>query len=202
MNVRTWAVLAAGVMVTGCNCDGSLVPDAGGVVGALDHARWELPCHTGTASGDGCAAGPAVHSVITLGGDPAQLYDLTVRFRGVVEYFTLDGGTGIGPVREGGAPVNVGLNIYSLAVADPAATWYLNAGGGGPRRCFGLDEQAVVTARGGTTLTLAGDPLDGAELRNRDDAGVPIVVPGVPPAPLAFDGQFIQADVLEVRYHP
>jgi hypothetical protein len=40
--------------------------------------------------------------------------------------------------------------------------------------------------------------VDGFQLANRDAAGNPIVIAGVPPAPTAFDGQFIQMEVLSV----
>ena len=33
---------------------------------------------------------------------------------------------------------------------------------------------------------------------NVDDAGAPIVIPGIPPAPDVFDGQFLRIDVVDV----
>jgi hypothetical protein len=40
------------------------------------------------------------------------------------------------------------------------------------------------------------------EIKNLDAQGTPAVVPGVPPAPAAFDGQFIQMDVVSVERVP
>jgi hypothetical protein len=94
--------------------------------------------------------------------------------------------------------VTVGYNIYSLEVGAPAATYYLNAGQSGPRRCFPIDYTETIPMQGATTLTLIGDPVDGVQIINVDDAGKPNVVPDVPPAPAAFDGQFIQMDVVSV----
>jgi hypothetical protein len=47
-------------------------------------------------------------------------------------------------------------------------------------------------------LTLQADSLDALQIRNIDENGAPIVVPDVPPAPDAYDGQFVQMDVLSV----
>ena len=47
----------------------------------------------------------------------------------------------------------------------------------------------------GATVTLLADVVDGHEIENVDPAGTPIIVPGVPPSPAAYNGQFIQMDV-------
>ncbi len=47
------------------------------------------------------------------------------------------------------------------------------------------------------TITLyASAGGDGLSTKNMDDQGAPIIVPGVPPDPDSFDGQFVQIDVL------
>jgi hypothetical protein len=48
------------------------------------------------------------------------------------------------------------------------------------------------------SVSLSADTVDGIEITNLDANGNPIVVPGIPPAPAAYDGQFIQMDVINV----
>jgi hypothetical protein len=50
----------------------------------------------------------------------------------------------------------------------------------------------------GARITLAADTVNGSEIINRDANGSPIVVPGISPAPTAYNGQFIQMDVIDV----
>ncbi len=183
-----------------CQCDPGYLGDGQScqdVAADLVGLRWDLPC-AGDHAGDGCPSTAAVRTSLTLGGDPQKTYDVALRFRGVVELLTVTGGEGAGYFRKGGAPTTVGYNTYSLEVGSPGATYYLNAGESGPRRCFAIDYTEVIPMTGGTSLTLVGDPVDGAQILNIDGAGQPIVVPDVPPAPKAFDGQFIQMDVVSV----
>jgi hypothetical protein len=183
-----------------CQCDPGYAGDGQtcqDVAVALGGLRWELPC-TGAHSGDGCPSASAVHTSLTLGGDPAKTYNVTLRFRGVVELLTVTGGEGTGYFRKGGVPTTIGYNRYSLTVGAPGATYYLNAGTSGPRRCFAIDYTEVIAMAGGAAITLTGDPVDGQQILNIDDAGQPIVVPDIPPAPKPFDGQFIQMDVVSV----
>jgi hypothetical protein len=183
----------------GCNCGALAAQDAGvdAVTTALSGLRWELPC-VGVHSGDGCATGPAVRNTLTLAGSPELTYDATLRFRGVVEVVRVDGGVGSGYFRVGGALESVGYNAYSLQVAAPSAVYYLNAGQSGPRRCYAIDYVQTISLQGQSTLTLGADPRDGFEIVNTDGDGGANLVAGVAPAPLAFDGQFIQMDVVTV----
>jgi hypothetical protein len=193
------AVAGLALVLAGCNCDTVPVRDAGQdeVATALGGLRWELPC-AGAHAGDGCATGATVRTALTLPGDPATTFDATLRFRGVVELVRVDGGTGSEHFREGGALETVGYNAYSLEVASPQAVYFLNAGQSGPRRTFPVDYTRTIPLRGGSLLTLVANPRDGAELINTDGDGGTNVIPGIPPAPLAFDGQFLQLDVVSV----
>lgn len=184
-----------------CRCDPGYLADAGGcedVAAALDKLRWELPCAAAHV-GDGCATGPRQLTAMTLGGDPAATYEVTLRFRGVVEYVAVSGGLRSGTFSIGGSPEDVGYNIYALLVSAPPVTYYLNAGASGARRIYPVNAVHSIQAQGGATLTMVGDPVDGAEIINTDGDGGTNVVLGVPPAPAAFDGQFLQMDVLSVR---
>ena len=66
--------------------------------------------------------------------------------------------------------------------------------------CRTIDETLVVEADGRARFTLFASTVDGnrSEIRNRGEDGGAFVVPGVPPAPAPYDGQFIQVDVLSV----
>lgn len=56
----------------------------------------------------------------------------------------------------------------------------------------------IVTVAAGALVTLTANSVESVETFNRDGSGVPVVVTGVPPAPLAYDGQFVQVDVESV----
>jgi hypothetical protein len=49
---------------------------------------------------------------------------------------------------------------------------------------------------------LSVDPVDALEAPNVDQQNKPIVIPVIPPAPIAFDGQFLQLDVESVKTVP
>lgn len=171
------------------------------VASAFTGLRWELPCVTRSGR-DSCTTPGVVRRTALMGGDRGVVYDVTLRFRGVVETEGYVGGETDGAYFQiGGAPINDTWNIYALSVSSPAETYYVNRGEGGLYRCFALDYTATIPIAAGATVTLVADPVDSAteEIVNTDGTGTPIVVPGVPPAPAAFDGQFIQMDVLTVR---
>ncbi len=195
--MRRLVALLLVVFGAGCNCGDGGGSDAGAIAVSLDGTRWELPCVTAHV-GDGCTSGPKVSRSLQLGGDPRVTYDVQLRFRGVVEWVTVDGGVGTGAFRVGGQAEQTGYNIYSLEVEQPPSLSFLNAGGSGPRRTFPLDETHTLPMRGGTQVTIIGDPVDGAEIINRDGDGGVNVIAGIPPAPLSFDGQFLQVDVVSV----
>ncbi|MBI4953944.1 MAG: OmpA family protein [Myxococcales bacterium] len=164
----------------------------------LDKFRWEMPCAAGW-TGDACRpAAKKPSASFTLGGDPARTYELTLHFRGVVEQQSYTGGTADDYWYVGGRSAQGSYNIYSLQVSDPPQTHFLNAGKAGIRRVFPIDYVRTLRVKGGARVTLLADAQDGTLIANLDDQKKPIVVPGVPPAPAAFDGQFIQVDVVGV----
>lgn len=134
----------------------------------------------------------------TLGGDSATTYQVELRFRGLVELKTYSGGTDYGYWREGGTEDGGGFNVYSLTVSDPPMTYYLNDGSSAIYYCFGIDYTVTVPMQGGATVTLYATAKDALEIVNIDSSGVPILVPDVTPYPSAYDGQFVQMDVLSV----
>jgi hypothetical protein len=135
-----------------------------------------------------------------FGGTAGKLYQATLRFRGVVETKAYDGGSNDGAFFQiGGTPVVDNWNVYRLAVAVPKQAYYLNRGTTGLGLAWGIDYEAVVPIEGGSALTLDSEAFDKAEIINVDGQNRPIVVPGIPPAPAPYDGQFIQVDVVSVN---
>jgi hypothetical protein len=171
------------------------------VAAGLSGLRWALPCGA-DLGGHVCAATTAM-SMSTLKGEAGKTYDVTLRFRGVVEQRTYTGGT-IDGYWVSGAPAPTpgdAFNIYQLGISSPAQTFYLNAGASSIYRCFAIDYQETIAMAAGATVTLTADAVDGHEIENLDmttDPANPIIVPDVPPAPAAYNGQFIQMDVLSV----
>jgi hypothetical protein len=190
-----WLV-ASGLMV-GCNCD----PNAG-VAAGLNGLRWEIPCGT-VSGGVACPTVDPAPVSATLGGAAGAAYDVTLRFRGVVEQKTYLGGASDGGLWQvGGTPATDTYNIYQLTVSAPQQVFYLNRGTSSITRTWLLDYQETVRMNTGAIVTLTAQAIDAQEIRNLDDQSVPLVVPDIPPAPQAFDGQFIQMDVLTVATAP
>lgn len=169
------------------------------MVGTLDGLRWEMACSGATSNPLVCvASGPSTDSK-RLGGAAGQDYSVTLRFRGVVEEKTYVGGTKQASWHEGGTPGADGFNVYKLEISSPPQTYYLNSGVSERYRCVSLDYSRTVTITAGATVTLSADPVDLNQIRNVDEDGAtPLRVPDVAPYPDAYDGQFIQMDVLSV----
>jgi hypothetical protein len=87
---------------------------------------------------------------------------------------------------------------YSLSIGSPAQTYYLNNGTDYTGHCIPIDYQQTVQMDAGAAVTLYASTVDGLEIRNLDEAGDPIVVAGISPSPSAYDGQFIQVDVVSI----
>ena len=203
------------VCAPGAVCKGQCLD----VVGSLDGLRWELPCQ-GPVRSDGISCvSPARFDTSTVAmGAAGARYRVTLHVRGVVEQRTYvdagPGGASAGPgdgglhpdfFVEGGEPAAPGdpYNLYTLAVEYPvsgAATkqYRLNAGVSGLTFCDRIDYLATIEVETGSTLALSADAIEGTIIANLDPMGQPIVVPDVPPAPAAFDGQFVQVDVVSV----
>jgi len=187
--------------IAGCGSDERLSDQA--PVADLDDLRVELPC-LGTGSADvNCATIDVDDESTTIAGDDGVTYDVTLRIRGVVEQKTYSDYTASdGLWIEGGTPDGGSFNIFRLQVSSPEKTYYLNSGSSGIDECVLLDIQKTVIMDDGATLTLMADAGgDGLVTRNLDGYGDPIVVNGVSPYPYAFDGQFVQVDIVDVRVH-
>lgn len=149
---------------------------------------------------------------VVLAGDPAVVYDLKLRVRGVVEPRRYTGGTLADPANSwlyaGGGPdpsrTNNGhaYNVYQLSVSDPKQDYFLNQDtenylGGGYRpshTTYKIDYPVALKARGGATISVITDDLAGSGMINNADR---TVVEGIPPELLAqpWDGQFFYLEV-------
>ncbi|MBC8131612.1 MAG: hypothetical protein H7X95_01420 [Deltaproteobacteria bacterium] len=197
---------APDVPVTGPDAPRDLLPDVArdvspaSAVGVLSGLRWELPCSNNF---NGYCDTPLVREKsATLIGAPGVTYEIALRFRGVVEEKTYEGGTKDGHWNVGGAPADDLYNVYKMDVSNPPQTFFLNSGASNSGFCVGLDYTRTVRMAADSTVTLIADPIDGAQVENGGTDGLPVVVPGIPPAPSRYDGQFIQMDVVSVTQLP
>jgi len=164
------------------------------VAASLSGLRWELPCLSPGTAANLCNAGGLITKTTTLMGTSGKSYTVKLHFRGVVEPKTYTGGTNDGAYfQTGGSPASDTYNVYELGVSDPPQTYYLNLGAEGIT-VTSIDYEASILVNAGATITLAADPVDGVEINNEND----VVVPGVPPDPQPYNGQFVQMDVVSV----
>ncbi len=166
------------------------------IAGSLSGLLWLLPCGA-TTDPVACPTTSSTVTSTTLGGAAGRTYDITLRFRGVVEEKTYNNGCFTGRYSSGGVPGADAYNVYRLSVSSPPQTYYLNAGTSFVTRTWAIDLTQTIQMDAGATVTLFADAIDATEIRNRDDSGAPISIPDVLPAQ-PYDGQFIQMDVLSV----
>lgn len=184
--------------------------------GAMNGYRWELPCADPSAR-DTCPWDPAVlegaiedpaytlhrELQVAFGGDPATVYDVTIRIRGLAEpkNFT-DGEVQQEHFQIGGTPTVDDYNIYGIDVTDPAQSYTVNRHETPHNHfVFVMDYTVTIPIRGGATVTMKMlDPNDVAIANPGGASGSadPYVVPEIPPFPDPFYGQFIQMDVVSV----
>jgi regulation of enolase protein 1 (concanavalin A-like superfamily) len=134
-------------------------------------------------------------AVKKFGGDAGKRYNVTLRFRGVVEPMKYKGGTKDGDYFYiGDEPNNGTYNIYKIAISSPESHFFLNRQDKVGHQIFTIDYQKTIEIEGGATVTLSGDGQNGRLITNFKK----LVVPDVAPAPKPFHGQFVQIDVVDV----
>jgi hypothetical protein len=237
----------------GSSSAGGAFASAGGSAGAPDYSsvadelnsssgfKLEAPCGAINSSQrscdheprEGCGSGLStfLRTDKTLGGDPGTFYDVTLRFRGIVEANQYEGGTSDhNGFYTGGQVSNAnGLdggeqyNQYLLEVASPQAIYHLNnvdqdqrdtyrqglANSSGVHHFgFILDYRATIRVEGGTTVSLYALDNDCLFGRNceppSDDFGHCDfqTFPDLPDIQQPFDGNFIWIDVEDVSVVP
>ncbi len=146
-----------------------------------------------------------------MGGAPGASYDVTLRFRGVVERKTYTGGTNDGAQWQvGGSPTPSGVppldptNVYKLTISSPAQTFYINRGTSGTA-CLAIDFTKTIQIDQGATVTLeANSGGDSFELTHDSTAAAPyatISVAGVTSPAQPYVGQWVNMDVTLVVPH-
>lgn len=179
-----------------CVCNDGFVGDglACATAPSFDTLRVNLGCNAHdqcggppTCTTDANAAGDAA-----FGGDDGVDYEVTLRIRGVVEVTTYANGTCDGMWCEGGTGVGAPWNEITLTTESPLVDYRLNNGEAGTLELFAIDEEHTIVIPGGTTVTLRMDGNGTCSVANDGD----LVVPDIPPAPQAFDGQFVQIDLV------
>jgi hypothetical protein len=127
-------------------------------------------------------------------GVAGKRYQVTLRFRGVVEPMMYHLGKKDGDLFYiGGEPNNETYNIYKLMISSPPAYFYLNRQDSVGHRIFTIDYQKTIPIDGDATVTFHGDGQNGHLISNF----LKLVVPDIAPAPKAFNGQFVQVDVVD-----
>jgi len=131
-----------------------------------------------------------------FGGEPGKRYKVTLRFRGVVEPMMYKGGEQVGEYFYiGGEKNNATYNVYQISVSSPPSHYFLNRQDKVGHQIFTIDYTQTIEIDGGATITFHGDGQNGRLITNFKK----LVVPGIPPAPQPYNGQFIQVDVLDVK---
>jgi len=183
----------------------------------LDKQRLETPCTsipnaqtpdlcTWRPLGTDCpTAGLFLNRMLAFGGRAGAPYDVTIRVRGVVEPKAYPGGRdGDDHFYVGGQPTSTAYDVLRLTVSSPPQVFYLNSdqGDGESHRVFTVHYMKTIRINGGAGLTLEVGDTDCALVRNcqsfTTSACTPLVVAGVPPAPMGFNGQFLQFDVVGI----
>jgi len=175
---------------------------------SIDGFRWEFPCKEplpdNPKKGANCASAlvkgdPKKTDNFTVErefeGEKGKRYQVTLRFRGVVEPMMYKDGKMDGDhFYIGGAPNNGTYNIYKLTVSSPPSHYFLNRQDKVGHVIFTIDYTKTIEVDGGAKLTFHGDGQNGQLISNFDK----LVVPDVAPAPKPFNGQFVQVNVVKV----
>jgi hypothetical protein len=135
--------------------------------------------------------------VRTFAGKPGTLYNVTLHVRGIVEPKNFTGGeVQHEHFQVGGMPLKNDYNFYSLHVSDPEATYTFNRNEEKVGHyTFVIDYRVTIPIRGGAIVTMGAYDSNDVAIANHQH----LVVAGLPPAPLPFDGQFFQLDVESIE---
>lgn len=206
-----WLVGAVAVVLTYCAFQSSALfgaePEKTGA--AINGFRFEFPCKDpmpenpkeGADGPSGLVTGdPMTTDNFTVkksfGGEPGRRYQVTLRFRGVVEPMMYKNGKQVGEYFYiGGEKNNATYNVYQISVSSPQSHYFLNRQDKVGHQIFTIDYTQTIEIDGGATITFHGDGQNGRLITNFKK----LVVPGIPPAPQPYNGQFIQVDVVEVK---
>lgn len=181
----------------------------------LDGFRWEIEC--GALVGDwsctnypvgmdSCPEGGTqfANTTLTFGGKPGNTYAVELRFRGLAEPNVYSGGAAEADGFHVGGGGGGHRNIIALHVSAPEGVYYLNSvpSTDGPHYALQIDYVKTLLIEAGATVTMSGHDGDCISDKNctKDVSPCePISVPDLPPYPAAWDGNFVQMDVVSVQ---
>lgn len=158
--------------------------------------RADLPC-TGSdcAGAPTCTTAGGVEESVVMAGEDGVIYGVRLAVKGVLEHQQYDNGVCDGQWCVGGdAPLNP-WNEVTITVSDPPGEYHPNSGEAGVYEVFAIDEERTVAIAAGATIEIQIDGNGTCSIEN----GTAIVIPGVPPDPQAFDGQFLQLDLVDAQ---
>jgi hypothetical protein len=172
----------------------------------LNGYRWVFPCKEKMPekpkNGAGCTSAlvkgdPFKTDNFTVtknfGGVKGKKYDVTLRFRGVVEPMMYKAGKMDGDYFYiGGEPNNKTYNIYKIEISSPKSHYFLNRQDRVGHKIFTIDYTKTIRIDGGAELVLSGDGQNGKLISNFKKLTVKDI------AEKPFNGQFVQVDVVKV----
>jgi len=121
---------------------------------------------------------------------------VTLRFRGVVEPMMYKNGKQVGEhFYIGGEKNNGTYNIYRISVSSPESHYFLNRQDKVGHQIFSIDYTQTIEIDGGAEITFLGDGQNGKMIANFKK----LVIPGIAPDPMPYNGQFVQVDVVDVK---
>ena len=176
---------------------------------AIDGFRFEFPCKEplpeNPKPGAGCLSAlvtgdPKTTDNFTMekkfGGEKGKRYKVTLRFRGVVEPMMYKGGQQVGDYFYiGGEKNDATYNVYQISVSSPKSHYFLNRQDKVGHEIFTIDYTQTIEIDGGATITFHGDGQNGRLISNFKK----LVVPDIKPAPMPYNGQFVQINVIDVK---
>lgn len=165
---------------------------------------WTLPCQAPTADSRICQCPVSRNDTFNYVSAESGPQTVNIRIRGVVEgqaysfspgYQVIDTSGSISVVKGVGSPTQALVNVYTLTISNPPATYYLNHGS------FDYDVHAVdfsfpIQVANGATVNLFCTSVDGAQANNRNNRTVAIDPDYSLSVNQPFNGQFLQLDGL------
>ncbi len=146
---------------------------------------------------------PPLDKDLSFGGESGKVYDVTLRVRGVVENRDYGaGGTKQGDwVRVGGVrPAPSAIHVFGIATHDPELNYFLNSWNDTSdlARIIAVDYQVTIPIKGGAKVRVFEYDDIGKIWKNAEG----LKVEGIAPYPDAFEGQFLQLNVVSVNLKP
>lgn len=180
-----------------------------GVAQSIAGFRWEVPCKSNAfVTEELCPADRMLTQMRTFGGDPNVTYEVEVRLRGIIEphTFTALDGKRLSTVTPApymvdstaAKPDDIPYALFMIDVPQPKVTYYFNAfhtiDGEFHHQLLPVDYTVKLKIQGGSMLRMAYTDGNTEQVANFKR----VVVPGIPPAPQPYNGQFLQLDVVSV----